>query len=121
MNRKEAIIAMANGEKVTHPCFSIIDYITIDDQAKIYDNLGAPMYLPEVDGYKIYKPKVKRKIEVWVNVFKSNNHAYLKEEFAIKDYQRLLKLNEGKTPLQLKHELPIAVAVKLEKEIKVEG
>lgn len=111
MNRKEAIIAMANGKKVKHSTYNYGNYVYLDGYKFLFydssfnDSELLRLALKFEDGYEIYKPKVKRKIEVWVNVYKDYISTWANEEQA---------MNVAKPEC-------LAVAVKLEKEIEVEG
>lgn len=89
MNRREAIIAMANGETVK--AFGTHYYMLPDGMIFYFSNfednhIQRTLGLPCREDYEIYKPKVKRKIEVWVNVYKDYcsyyNHEAVAKEIA---------------------------------------
>ena len=106
MNRREAIIAMANGSEVEDGDFvygfmsdgSLYKRLVGDEQD--YGCNGLPAH----GIYETYKPKVKRKIERWVNVYKNMEYTHLTRENAEK------YAGEG----------CLVVAAKMEIEVEVE-
>ena len=76
MNKREAIQAMLNGEKVRHASWGKREYIFADERVDIINenmgwfNLNNELY----NGWEIYKPEPKFKVGEFVKVIPSGNY-----------------------------------------------
>lgn len=82
MTKKEAILAMLNGEKVrcVIPPFIYTAWFNGKDFVYGGDGLtfqGFPLGNAPSDGYEIVKQKVKHKKVQWVNIYKSGPHSII--------------------------------------------